>query len=96
LFDCREAIRKLEDEEAKLRDHLIRNPADRVGNEYHALVRVSDRKKIDLPGLLAAVGQEMAARFTSSRPVQTVVLTPVRSGSARRPKGRPSPAPRAG
>jgi hypothetical protein len=30
LFDIREAIKKLESEEAALRDHLIRNLGDRV------------------------------------------------------------------
>jgi hypothetical protein len=77
LFDIRATIRNLERQEEALRDHLIRNPHDRCGDEHMATVQVWDRKRIDVEGLLAEVGPEIAARHTTTRPIRYVKLAPV-------------------
>ena len=65
LARVRHEIDVLEAEEERLRRHLIECPEDREGELYVARVGGQTRSRIDVPGLTAAVGSDVVARFTT-------------------------------
>jgi hypothetical protein len=82
LHDVRESIRELQYREAKLRLYLIRNPHDRYGSEYHAVIRPMSRRQVDVKSLAIEIGQEVLQRHTRVQSVDPVWLTTV-GGPAR-------------
>jgi hypothetical protein len=74
LADVREQLRVLENEEAALRDYVLKHPDDLLGVEHEAIVSQQSRKHLDLGSLKREVGAEIIRRYTASRPVTFVRL----------------------
>jgi hypothetical protein len=86
LYDTREIIRELEQQEEELRRYLLNHPHDRVGDQYHACVRPMSRRHVDVKSLAIEVGEAIMARHTSTRAVDVVRLSAVARPSRRRVK----------
>jgi hypothetical protein len=74
LADVRFEIKRLEVEEAKLRDYLLEHPHDRVGEEHIAVIGSQSRKRVDLKGPADEIGASLLQRFTSFRSAMVVRL----------------------
>jgi hypothetical protein len=51
LADVRQEIRRLEEEEVKLRAYLLEHPEDRTGEEHIAVIGSQSRRRVDLKAL---------------------------------------------
>jgi len=74
LADVRSEIKRLEDEEEKLRAYLLEHPADRTGAEHIAIVGSQSRKWVDLKALADEIGASILQRFTTFRSAMIVRL----------------------
>ena len=80
LAVVRAEIASLEAEQERLRRYLIAHAEDREGADYTAHVVASSCAKLDLRGLVEAVGAEVVTRFTSRSRFPLVRLKPKRDG----------------
>jgi hypothetical protein len=68
----REEIKQLQDREGYLRDYLLKNPKDREGKQYQAVVIDSKRESIDKASMIAALGQAVVEPFIKRSEVHTL------------------------
>lgn len=61
----RSEIAALEEEEERLRQHLIDCPEDREGSVYVASVGTWSRSKLDMRALMEEVGRDVVERFVA-------------------------------
>ena len=64
LADVRQEIKRLEQEEQKLRVYLLEHPHDRIGVEHIASIAEQRRGCVDLKALADEVGHSIVQRFT--------------------------------
>jgi hypothetical protein len=74
LARVRTQIRELQLEEGRLRVYVLEHEDDRTGDHYRAVVRPRLRNRLDLKGLISAVGGDVLRRFTSWDPFVVVQL----------------------
>jgi hypothetical protein len=80
LADVRLEIKKLTEEEIKLRAYLLEHPADRTGEEHVAVVGSQSRRHVDLKALADEIGASVLARFTLFRSMMVVRLRELSGG----------------
>ena len=64
LADVRQDIKRLEEEEQRLRSYLLEHPNDRTGMEHIASIGEQRRSRVDLKALADEVGHSIVQRFT--------------------------------
>ena len=73
LFDVREQIKALENEERALRADIM-DAGNYNGDEYVAMVKNSTRKLLDRPALESRFGRDAIAECCKESPVTTLSL----------------------
>lgn len=63
LADVRLEIRDLKIREAELRTELLADGADRIGDQYEAVVATSMQHRLDIKAVIAYYGEDAMTRF---------------------------------
>jgi hypothetical protein len=74
LADVRQEIKRLEEEQQRLRAYLLEHPHDRIGMEHIATIGEQRRSRVDLKALADEVGHSLLQRFTHFTSCRTVRL----------------------
>lgn len=78
LADVRSEIKQLETREAELRQELMADGADRVGDQYEAFTQDLRRRRLDIPALIERLGPDTVNSFYRANAVRYLRLRPVR------------------
>ena len=76
LADIRGQIKKLETDEAELKDELIASPQNRRGDEWVAKVTQRSSGRYNIAAIVKCYGTAALEQFKSNKPVTYVQLQP--------------------